>query len=431
MNVNLVLDEGKVVRVTGPARITVKSGSVLLVGAIYGSNSQVIIHRLRSYAVKAIERSEVNVVLGSGASLEEPKEGEEVIDDWLKISEGLVKDTERVGKSLIVVVGPVESGKTTLTAFITNTLMRYGVKVGIIDADVGQEDIALPATIALAIPEKHFLWQRDLTPTEIRFVGCIAPQYCQDSIIAAVIDLVSSALSYGVSTVVINTDGWLNSHAALTHKLALIRWLKPTHVVVLDDEVFKYLTKSLPDSVRVIKAPRPTKVRERSREERRLLRAEAYRKYFLNAKERLVKINDIKLIYSNLVCGDTLGMSELARYLGIDEDVIKNNVLFASKYYNVLNIVINSESRDLMELLKCRRDVCVMRSDDIKGLLVGILNKRLKDVAVGIIKDVDFNEGIIKLLTPWNGEVSALVISKVKLSLDTFEDGLKVGRCIL
>ena len=431
MNVNLVLEAGKVVRVTGPARIEVRKGRILLVGAIYDKGSKIIIHKLRSYAFKSLEDSEVAVFLGSGASLEEPNEGEEVIDSWIKISDDILKDSASLGKLLIIVIGPVESGKTTLSAFIANTLIRNNIKVGIIDADVGQEDIAIPTTVALAIPKDKFIWQRDLEPTEIRFVGCIAPQYCQESILFAVKDLVDSAYARGLGAVVVNTDGWLNTHAALLHKLTLIRWLRPTHVIVLDNDVYDYLIKSLPSNIRVINAPKPVKVRERNREERRGLRSEAYRKYFSKAKERSLDINNIKVIYSNLINGTALSSEDLAKILGISVDIIKDKVAFASKYLNSVNVVLSTPDRELIELLKCKKDLCITDSNDVKGLLVGILNKDMKDVAVGIVKDIDFGKGTLKILTPWDGEISALIVGRVKLSLDTFEDNTRVGRCVL
>ncbi len=431
MNVSLALEIGKVIRITGPARIEVRKGKILLVGAVYGKGSRIIIHKLRSYALKTLEDSEVVVFLGSGASLEEPNEGEEVIDSWIKISDEILKDSVNLGRSLIIVIGPVESGKTTLSAFIANTLIRNNIKVGIIDADVGQEDIAIPTTVALAIPKDKFIWQRDLEPTEIRFVGCIAPQYCQESILFAVKDLVDSAYARGLEAIVVNTDGWLNTYAALVHKLTLIRWLRPTHVVVLDNDIYNHLIKSLPSNIKVINAPKPIKVRERNREERRGLRSEAYKKYFSRAKERSLSINCIKIIYSNLINGITLSPEDLAKILGISTDIIKNKVAFASKYLNSVNVVLNTTDRELMELLKCKKDLCIAETNDIKGLLVGILNKDMKDVAVGVIKDIDFNKGILKILTPWDGEISALIVGRVKLSLDTFEDSTRVGRCIL
>ncbi|MCD6340578.1 MAG: hypothetical protein J7L51_01320 [Desulfurococcales archaeon] len=426
MIMNIDLSRGSIVRVSGPARVDVVEGKVLLVGAIYGKGSSIVVHRVRSYGLKALEDTKLKVTLGSGARVEQPNEGEEVVDDWLKIAEEVSNSGRR--PITAVVVGPVESGKTTLTAFLANYMIQKNMKVALIEGDIGQEDLALPSTIAMTIPRKTFVWQRELSADYFKFIGYTSPQYCYGIVIKALGDLLAKALSLGAEAVVINTDGWVNSPQALDYKLSLVRWLKPTHVIVLDEYLAEVFKSALPLQVEVIRAPRPARVRERSREERRKLRREAYASYFKNAKERVLKLNEVRIIGSCVLSGKRINSEDLINELGLSSDTA-SNIVYASLYGNVINIVLSDLAKGI-NLSSNRYELNVVKESDFRGYLVGILNSELEDVALGILKEVCFTDNIIKILTPWDGEISALVMGRIKLT-NNYEDFVRVGKCVI
>ncbi len=425
---SVVVNKDKIVRISGPAKVKVKSGKVLVVGSTYTEGEEFVIHRLRSYGIKALEDSVLEVTLGSGASVEEPSEGEEVIDEWLSICNELLKDLNTFQKLLVFVLGPIESGKTTLSAFITNYMIQHNVKTALIDGDVGQADIAIPATVSLTIPESKFLWQRELSPRSIRFVGCISPQYCQSNVLTALLDLINEAINSDCKVVVVNTDGWLSGVQALEYKLTLIRWSRPTHVLVLDEAVSTYLRHALPQKIKVVYVPKPAKVKERKREDRRKLRADAYRSYFSKAKDREVSLANVRVINSIVLSGVEIPKEELLKYVKIDEQSL-GNILYVSRYANILNIVV---SRDIRLIPQAQDiEINIVRANDLKGILVGIMDPKLSDVAVGIIKDINFEKKTIRILTPWNGDIEAVVLGKVRISLDTYEDNTRLSKCLI
>ncbi len=426
---NVTLSKDSMIRVTGPARINVKKGRILLVGAVYCTGSSVIIHSLRSYCIKALEDTELAITLGSGATVEEPGKGEEVLDSWLSVCETLANDLNSLKRIIVFVIGPIESGKTTLSAFISNYFLQKGRKVAIIDADIGQEDIAVPTTIALTEPRHVFVWQRDLKPEKIKFVGCISPQYCQAQLISALNELLNESKD-NYEVVVVNTDGWVTTHQALEFKLGMIKWLKPTHVLILDHEIHEYLSNALPDNIKVLSIPKPFKVKERSREDRRRLRADAYRKYFSEAKDRDLNVKEIKLIGSCLLNGKRINANELRTLIRAPEEFI-NKVIYASKYLNTINILVeNLTYIPRIETIQ-GYEINIIRPQDAEGLLVGIIDNELRDVAVGIIRKIDLKNGIIRILTPWKGDIKALIVGRVKVSLNTFEDSAKISRCVI
>lgn len=430
--VELELKTGEILRIVGPARVEVLDGSLLAVGAVYRRGESFVVHSLRSYGIKALEDTKIKATLGEGASVEKPSEDEEVIDDWINVAKIIREDPRKIKK--VIIIGPVESGKTTLTAFIANYMMERGSKVCVIEGDVGQEDLAVPGTLSLALPLRKFLWLRELKCERIRFVGCISPSHvqCQLHVLTALRELIEEAENLKCDTIVVNTDGWVSSKQALDFKVSIIRWLRPTHVVTLSNDIYDIMRAVLGHNffTAVLKARAPMKVKERSREERRRLRIEAYRKYFsAGSKTVSLRLGEVGLIGSCVLGGQRISIDE-AITLCPSLQPVRDKVLFTSLYGQYLNVVLS----DGLHSITCGENedhsyiINAVRKDDLSGYLVGVLDEEGKDVALGIIEDVDFNNNVIKVRTPYSGKISALVVGKIKLS-PNYEDTGRVLRC--
>jgi len=435
MLVDLELKKGEILRIVGPARINVVSGALLVVGAVYGKGDSFVVHSLRSYGVKALENTKIKATLGEGASIEEPSEGEEVIDNWVNVAKTVHEDSRKIKK--VIIIGPVESGKTTLTAFIANYIMERGGRVCVIEGDVGQEDLAVPGTLSLALPSRKFLWLRELECKKIKFVGCISPSnaQCQLHVLAALRELVEESSNLKCDAIIINTDGWVSSKQALDFKISIIRWLRPTHVVALSDNVYNAVRTILGHNsfTTVLKADTPIKIKERSRDERRKLRAEAYRKYFSQGSKTVdLQLGEIGLIGFCVLGGQKI-LIEDAVNLCPSLESIRDRILFASLYGQYLNVVISNGSHDIHNITCKESDdrgyvTNIIRKEDLRGYLVGILDENGRDAALGIIEDVDFSNNVVRIRTPYNGTVSALVVGRIRLS-PNYEDTGRVSRC--
>ncbi|MCS7107795.1 MAG: Clp1/GlmU family protein [Sulfolobales archaeon] len=429
MNVNLVMDFGKVVRVAGPASVEVISGEVLVAGASFTSGSRLVINRYRSYGIKALRRSELRVVLGDGGSLDEPQSGEEVIDSWLSLYDEIIKYG---GDLRIIVIGPPESGKTSLTAFIANRLISSGRDVYVVDSDVGQADISVPCTIGVARPKEKFLWLRDLQPFMLRYVGCNSPQYCIHQFISAFQEVVHS-FTRGGSDLVVNTDGWVYGYGALELKELMIKVLKPTHVLVLDEALYTYFKGVLRgSSTSVLLVPRPKAVKERNREDRRYLRHQSYLKVFSCARRVKLPIDALTLMGFYVLNGRYLSINDLADYIeNLNE--VRSGIIYSSILQGTLNVVFRRglKINQSQLILKSKDlDLNVIYEGDEKGLLVGVLDRDLRDVSVGILDCIDYLERNIYVITPWSGDIGGLVIGKVRLG-EGYEEVGRVVRCLV
>lgn len=417
------LKQGEVARVSGPARIEVVSGEVLLVGNVYNKGSILVIHELRSYSLKALAETELRVSLGSGGSFSVVDPSTEVVDDWLRVAEVVSRDLTSIRKLKIVVVGPPESGKTTLTAFIANYLRSKGLNCCIIEGDVGQEDLAMPATIALAIVSKPFIWQRELSFSEFRFVGCISPRNCSSKIIASIVDLANHALLRGCDAVVINTDGWVSGRDGISYKLELLRWVKPTHLVILDEGLSNLMSNAFREIFKIIKARPPAQPRIRSREERQRLRAEAYRKYFMNSSVRTLRVSEVGLIGVYPLNCSEISVSKLVEEFPEFSSITAHIVRACKDEKELALLVSGSLHIGLLEALRnevlSRHSIRLIVSnvEDLIRCLVGVVGDGMNDVGVGIVEDVRLEERdiLIKLRTPYEGPIKGLISSNIKL----------------
>ncbi len=418
-----ILEVGEVARVTGPARIEVDEGRILLVGSEFSRGSALVVHELRSYSLKALERTRLRVFLGAGGVFEKASLSEEVIDDWINVAEIIMKDVEGGERLRVVIMGPPESGKTTLSAFIVNYLRDRGVKSCLVEGDVGQEDLAMPATVAMTIVERPFIWQRELSFQEFRFVGCISPRNCELGVISALMDLTSSALSRGCRAVVVNTDGWVSGDG-VNYKIELIKWVRPTHIVSLNPKLSSLMTLAFRGLVKVLNAKSPVTVRTRSREERQRLRSEAYRRYFINSSVRTVRASEVGLIRVQPFNCEQASMNEL---LSTHPELISVASSVLRACYNEKELVLLTEGSLNAGLLEALRNevyakhsvkLVILRREDLTGCLMGIIGEGFRDVGVGMVEDFKLGEAgdvLIKLRTPYGGPIIALVGSNIRL----------------
>jgi len=421
----LELPAGKVIRIVGPARVEVVEGKLLAVGTRYASGSSFVVHRLRSYSAKALERTKLRAFLGGEAKVEEVNPLDEVVDSWLNVAEQVVPSC-RSSPCRVLVVGPPESGKTTMTAFLANYARELGLRASVVEADVGQEDLLVPATVALAEVSRPILWLRELEPLSFRFVGCISPQYCFAESIAAVKDLVDEAAARGFNVTVVNTDGWVGSPSGVEHKLTLARWVKPTHIITLSEELFEIFSRCFGSLCKVLHAPRPRAPRERSRAERRELRAQAYRRYIGRGRVRTLKLSSLSIISLGALAGRRLSLDEVRKVLNLPDGATRN-LVYASRVLDTYYLIGHGDLTPLKDATSST-GVQLLRVECLGGLLVGILDCKMRDVGVGVLVNVDFSTGDVTVQTPWEGEVCGLILGRVKLSESLEEVGGRV-RC--
>ncbi|MEM0044006.1 MAG: Clp1/GlmU family protein [Sulfolobales archaeon] len=422
MKINVESHSGSILRVSGPASVRVLDGRVHILGRVLGAGESVIISMYKSYPLQFIESSRIEVELGSGGYVENPREEDEVLPEWIKTAQEIIDKNSR-----IIVVGPVESGKSSLTTLLANTAIARGLKTCVIDADIGQQDIGPPGFISMTCPREPFVWLRDLMPEHIRIVGSLTPSQYSSRLVSGVMDLVGEAVLKGAEVVIINTDGWISSPQALEMKLEMARYVRARYILALQKGYYLGgLTSSL-EGLRIIPLPSPQGVRVRSREDRRALRSQAYRKFFEGASQRTLEIaQGLIIVGSCLASGEKLSqdkISELGKALGL-------NILYGSKYENSVYLYVQAQDKSLGERILKYQDleVQIIPQGSERGLLASLLDPSMREVAPAILESLDLLSGILKIVTRYNGPVAGVVIGRIKID-SLYDDSVRYSRC--
>jgi len=424
LSTSVTLSSGGIARVMGPARIAVRRGKVRILGIELGEGQSVVISRFRSYAVKALSDSQMDIVLGEGGSVEEPEKGEEVIDQWESVVEKVLS-RDRV---TLVVVGPVDSGKSTFTALVANMALSRGMEPVVIDGDVGQCDLAPPSFVAMARIEKPVLWLRELMGEHFRLVGYITPSVAPYRLLRALVELGREATHLG-RVVVVNTDGWVYGYQALELKSEIARALNADYVVVLDEVVGKKLSRMLtPLGIEVITLPRPRVVRERDRDDRRYLRRQNYRRFFDGAKRICVGLDSINIAGSCVFSGEPLSEEELASIA----ERIGARPIMGSRHDDLVALVVErgAEPSVIPRLREAGgKDVYLIPAKARLRIVSAVLTNGSRNEYPALIDIIDPEKGLC-LYTKYGGEVRSVIVGRVRISEEWEEVG-KPMKCVI
>jgi polynucleotide 5'-hydroxyl-kinase GRC3/NOL9 len=170
----------------------------------------------------------------------------------------------------ILVVGNSDTGKSTLAVCLINEALKNGLRPCIIDADIGQGDLAPPNAIGGALICAKITDLRDVNPQFIEFVGSTTPTGFEEIIIKA-IKKISREIRTFSNICIINTDGYVLNNG-IDYKIRMTQEIKPDVVVCLgEDSVFHiFRANFLPSIVLYGKSPSNTIKSKIDRKQRRL-----------------------------------------------------------------------------------------------------------------------------------------------------------------
>ena len=248
----VAVPEGYTALVRGPAAVRCQE----LCKVFGGAFSYFVVSPHKQYPVEGPAIME----LESGAII--LIRGRAVPPDWGHELEGIA-----------ALVGPTDSGKSSLSTYLLNAHVAKGKRVCVIDADVGQSDIGPPGFVAYSCTSAPTPHISELEPQDAYYVGVTNLQGAEELLIAGVAWALKRAMSQYPHLILINTPGWTTGRG-----LQLLRALKDA----TGAKIINLGEKILPGLV----ASRPAHVYPRGPQERRELRNYAYRRH-IKLAERL------------------------------------------------------------------------------------------------------------------------------------------------
>lgn len=421
--VDVELEEGRIYVVTGPARLVVKEGEIVAQGANWSVGSTLVVSSSKSIPLYATEKTRLEAVFGEGGSIELDRE-ENPVKTWEEKFRRTLEEFKS-GKDCYTVVflGCVESGKTTATTMMANLALKYGFKrVAVIDGDVGQADIGPPTFISMGWVEQKVLTLRGVEASKFFFIGDITPYAHVEKIVLGTKELVEEAREEGAEVVVVDTDGWFRGLRAYTAKLELLKAVRPDKTFILESESssLEFYSKISSSKLDVEVLSPPKNKRERSREDRRSLRNQAYTRAFKNSQNRTLSLKEV--FFTNFpIGGRELSIEELETITG--ELGVK--VLYGEAWSDSMLIVLDRqyplqtlrEAYGKLRSLYGARDYTIVWKGWEEGLIASILDSSLRDVAPAVVREINYSQRQVRIYTPWSGEVKGLSLGKVRLQI--------------
>jgi polynucleotide 5'-hydroxyl-kinase GRC3/NOL9 len=387
---------GRTLLVDGPATVQVSSGIVNVMGAVFTEGSLVKVRSFRRTPFYA-EHSDVELALDGEKY--HVVEGSTMPSSWMECAEKTVGEEA----PLVAIVGGVDSGKTSLATLLANYYLNFHGEIGIVDGDLGQNDLGVPGTVSAGVVNKGISDLSQVKPEVIEFVGSTAPEWSVSDLNDAVVKAIKRIWEMGIRKIVLNTDGWVDS-GGLKHKVELVKIVKPSFVVsLLEEEHAILFTRDVDPSIKIIQVEKPPYVKRRSRMHRRFLRMQSYRRYFKRLRLVRISFKEAKFVEHPFLNGEPFEVSEeLVKKLGITE---------ARSY---MGIVYARTKQELEEPVMIGIDgkIILLGENWERGLLVG-LGRENKTLGVGVIEEIRESEIVVK--TPLASKFDWVELGEIKL----------------
>ncbi|MCL2642593.1 MAG: hypothetical protein FWD52_03655 [Candidatus Bathyarchaeota archaeon] len=353
------VEAGKTLLVNGSASVKVLSGKAEVFGYTIKENQQTIVREGKRQPFHVLEDAEFQISLGVNASVQET-EPSTIPTSW---SEAVQTVTAIQNKPVaIMVVGKVDSGKSSFSTYLANNLIDGKNKIAILDSDLEQSDIGPPCTIAYGYTAKKVTELYEVKMSNAFFVGAVSPIQTIDKTIEGLVMMHREIMQKAEAKyVIINTDSWVEGESAVNYKMQLVDQLKPDLIVgIQSQEELKPLLSSIntTTSIACCYVESSVAVNGRVPEKRTKLRELNYAKYLKDAKVRSLFVS----------------------YMEIQDK-------------NVLPKEIGKE----------------------KGILVGLQDVKKRFLGIGIMLEYNRERRVMKVLTAVDSKPAIVAVGRIKL----------------
>ena len=354
----LNLEMGRALLVDGPASVALTSGSATVLGTSIKEGSRIVVRNGKRLPIEITRNATFELTMGEASAFLE-LEGLATPDSWRRAVDDIL---ELTGPISVLILGGVDSGKTSFCTYLANRAIERSWKVALIDGDLGQSDISSPATIGLACLKASVVDLFEVEADNVVFVGPTSPAKALDACLNAFATLKERCAEMDSDLLIVNTDGWIEGEDAVNYKAQIVDLFSPNVIVAVKggDELNPIVGRLRDSRTAVVDTPKA--VKRRSREARKALRELGYKKYLKGAKVKSYNLSYIEVKgYHEL--GDSL--------IGLEKE---------------------------------------------EGLLVGLEDQEERFLGIGVLSGIDRERRMLKVYTPVAEPSPRVLLGQVKLS---------------
>ena len=413
------VEKGKTLLVDGPSSVTMLSGKAKVLGAPLKVEEKFIIREGKRIPFEIVENSTFNLVLGENASLEEI-DGGTIPSSWESICDKLVSQRRLL---TVMVIGNVDSGKTSFCTYLANKALEKELKVAVIDADLGQSDVGPPSTIGYSRIKTPIKDLFEVEAENAYFLGLTSPSGVKKEIIEKLSSMKNTALKNNVDFLIINTDGWIDGEEAVAYKIMLVEKTAPDIVVGIQHENELSTILSALKGKEVLSVTSPSVIHARDKEKRKILRELSYKKYLKNAKIQSFPLNwtNVEGAFFRAQNHSVESSRKMRMLLGADfayfEETQSNVLLVLKKGVWIDENIIKEIEGEYGKNIK------IVREGDEEGLLVAFQDVNRRFLGIGVLRGIDYKRRVMKVYTPVYKNVETILVGQIKLD----EKGREIG----
>lgn len=319
--------------------------------------------------------------------------------EWENVAHNIIADQRR--PQIMLIVGAVDTGKTTFCRWLANELLKAGRYVAIIDADLGQSNIGLPGTIGLGIVTSPVDSLHEVACLASYFIGSTSPVGYLVPMVIGLRFMVERAIADGVETILIDTDGLIAGDIGFALKEHFFELVSPTHSILLErnqelaalwqiwSQVYLHRCWRVPASSGAIFKPR---------EQRRQWRERCYQAWLRRCSRHRLSFDQVVFLNSRLFRGIKCNSSIVQKL----QEELQLHIVYAS---------YDGASRSLSVVTSCpvasiqcseyqaKHDKIYFYSpEQFNGLLLGMLDQSLQFLGPALCLNINFAMQLIDLL---------------------------------
>jgi polynucleotide 5'-hydroxyl-kinase GRC3/NOL9 len=320
---------------------------------------------------------------------------------------------------VVLVIGEADTGKTSFTSFLADSLLTRGLSVGVVDADLGQSDIGPPTTVGLGRVRRPVERLADAEVVGLYFVGSTSPQGHLLPTVLGTRLMVQKALRLGFDRVIVDTSGLIQGEMGRLLKQHKIDLVEPDLVLCLQrNGECEHILRPCEAGTRpaILRLASSGATRRRSQEERRQHRERSLQAHLAGARSVALDLSRIVLRQPALYVGQPLPPRQVEDLAALLDDM----VLWAERRAGELVLVTPDPLKEaqVRQIQKRHEDLglATYSLDDFQGALAGLDDAGRETLGLGVVRSIDFAKQTLVVETAvGEADIAAVRLGRHKL----------------